>query len=631
MARLTSWLRKYLAPSLHDAAWVPISVFLAYWLRFNLAPIPPENQQAMVGMAVVGLIVHAPLFSYLGLSRIVWRFVSLPDAIRIIKAAALGVPAVGLVLFILQMTSGVPRSVFLLYPVILLLGLTIPRVLLRIMIGRHTGIPTGARHRMLVVGTGGQAEQGLRNILQNTRYDPVGLVAESPDMGGREIHGVRVLGGISDIPELVRALEVETVVLAMEAKGHQFVSEIIRYCAEAGVQCRVISRGGQGGGEWDAGEWTLRPVTLEDLLFRNPVAFESSSVTDFLRGKAVLVTGGGGSIGYELCTQLAANDVGKLLVLDNNEYNLYQAEHDLKQSFPNASIAVCLGDVGDSRAMERLFDLHSPEVVFHAAAYKHVPLLELNPIPGVINNVFGTKTIAETADKKGCSHFVLISTDKAVHPTNLMGATKRIAEIFVQCFNERSRTRFITTRFGNVLGSTGSVIPLFEQQIAQGGPVTITHPEVTRFFMTIPEAVSLILAAGSIGEGGEVFVLDMGEPVKILDIAEKLIRLKELEPERDIPIVYIGLRPGEKLYEDLFHSWENVVGTAHPQLMVADSQHSRYSWDRVTEGISALEAATQGGDLAALINQMRILVPEYKAALPHPPEARRKAHLSVVE
>ncbi|MCZ6533024.1 MAG: nucleoside-diphosphate sugar epimerase/dehydratase [SAR324 cluster bacterium] len=615
MARLAAWARIYLAPSLHDLAWVPLSIFLAYWLRFNLGPIPTSDRAGMIMMIVLAIVIHAPLFYQFGLFRIVWSFVSLPDVLRIVRSVGLGVLAVSLAILIVQRAEGVPRSVFLLYPLILLFGLTIPRVLMRAAIGRKTRLTTQDQQRVLVVGTGNQAERALRNILQSSRYMPMGLVADSPDMGGREIHRVRVLGGIADIPELVRKLDVELVVLALEEEGRKSAGEIIQFCASAKVPCRVVSSSEHGGDGLNGGNWALRPVTLEDLLFRTPVALDASATKEFIRGRRILVTGGGGSIGSELCMQLAANGVGRLLIVDSSEFNLFQIEQNLAQRYPNAPATPLLGDIKDPAAMERLFEAFQPEIVYHAAAYKHVPLLESNPIPAVVNNVLGTRNVAQAADKYGCTHFVLISTDKAVYSTSLMGATKRVAEIFVQCLNDRSQTRFITTRFGNVLGSAGSVIPIFEQQIANGGPVTITHPDATRYFMTIPEAVSLILAAGSIGSGGELFVLDMGEPVNIREIAEKLIRLKGLEPERDIPLVQIGLRPGEKMQEELFHHWEQSVGTSHPHLMIAAGQDSNYGWELLGEGIASLESAAKAGDFEAILKQLKTMLPEFREAM----------------
>jgi FlaA1/EpsC-like NDP-sugar epimerase len=362
----------------------------------------------------------------------------------------------------------------------------------------------------------------------------------------------------------------------------------------------------------------LRPVTVNDLLGREPVKLDEAAISEFLRGKCVLVTGGGGSIGSELCRQIARHGPAELVIVDRCEYNIYAIERDLKLHWPSVKLRALLGDVRDGPAINKLFRTYRPEVVFHAAAYKHVPLVEENPIEGVLNNVFGTKIVADAAHQYGTGCFVFISTDKTVNPVNIMGATKRIGEIYCQNLGRGSDTHFITTRFGNVLASAGSVIPLFEKQIAAGGPVTVTHPEVTRYFMTIPEAVGLILQAGASGAGGEIFVLDMGEPIRIYDLAEKMIQLSGLRPDQDIPIAFVGLRLGEKLHEELFYSEETLRGTTHPKLLLAAC--CQVEWGKLTERIQRLERRVRRGSYADVLASLKAIVPQF-APTPKPIEA----------
>ncbi|MDP2107237.1 MAG: nucleoside-diphosphate sugar epimerase/dehydratase, partial [Desulfobulbaceae bacterium] len=353
----------------------------------------------------------------------------------------------------------------------------------------------------------------------------------------------------------------------------------------------------------------LRDITVDDLLGRDSVKLDDAAIADYLEGKTVLVTGGGGSIGSELCRQIAKSRPKCLIIFDHSEFNLYAIELELLGKFPDLALIAVLGDVKVENRVTWVFKEFKPEVVFHAAAYKHVPMVEKNPVEGVCNNVVGTRLVADAADRFGARRFVLVSTDKAVNPANIMGATKRIAEVYCQNLAQRSKTKFITTRFGNVLGSAGSVVPLFEQQIKVGGPVTVTHKEITRYFMTIPESVGLILQAGAMGKGGEIFVLEMGEPVLIRDLAEQMIRLSGLRVGEDIQIQYTGLRPGEKLYEEVFHSGEGVVGTEHPKLQLAQAR--LVDWEWLVCKLNTLESVAHARDLPQIMSHLEMIVPEY--------------------
>ncbi len=397
--------------------------------------------------------------------------------------------------------------------------------------------------------------------------------------------------------------------LAIPSADRKVVKKLVDQCNQVNVPCQTLPSVFEIADHGvDASR--LRHVTLEDLLGRDPVKLDTQAISDYLQGKVVLVSGGGGSIGSELCRQVAHQKPERLIVFDNGEFNLYSIDHELNENFPGLSLESILGDVKDADRVNWVFQTFSPDVVFHAAAYKHVPMIESNPAEGVTNNICGTKVVADAADRYGADRFVMISTDKAVNPANVMGATKRVAEIYCQNLDVHSQTRFITTRFGNVLGSAGSVVPLFHKQIEDGGPVTVTHRDITRYFMTIPEAVSLILQAGAMGRGGEIFVMDMGDPVLISDLARQMIRLSGLEPESDIQIVYTGLRPGEKLYEEIFHESEGLQPTSHAKLLLATSR--QVDWDWLNKELVQLQNAAVLRDVEIVTNHLHNIIPEFK-------------------
>ncbi|MGA7305283.1 MAG: nucleoside-diphosphate sugar epimerase/dehydratase, partial [Rhodothermales bacterium] len=431
---------------------------------------------------------------------------------------------------------------------------------------------------------------------------------DDPQKQGNDIHGIRVRGTLADIPRLIVDMDIDIVLIAMSEASRAVLDSVVSMSAEAGATCRIVP----SISELADGRVTvsrLRSVTVEDLLGRDPICLDEASILGYLEGHVVLVTGGGGSIGSELSRQIALHSPELLLIIDHSEFNLYRIERELRQDFPGLKMHFLLGDVTNERAVRRVFGEYGPSVVFHAAAYKHVPMLEGNIAEGIRNNVFGTRIVAETAVEFGSERFVLVSTDKTVNPANVMGATKRVAEIICQNLGRRTATQFITTRFGNVLGSAGSVVPLFEAQIAAGGPVTVTHPDVTRYFMTISEATSLILQAGAMGQGGEIYVMDMGKPVSIRVLAEKLIQLSGLKPYRDIELEFTGLRPGEKLHEELFYSGEELLSTPHPKLLLADSFVVDLGWLRAR--LDELRAAVEAYDIEGALACLRVLIPEF--------------------
>jgi len=584
---------------------VPAAWLTAYWLRFNLSAIPLEYRDTALSAILPIVLIEGAVFWSLGLYRGVWRFASLPDLERILKAVALGTLLSLLALFAINRLHGVPRSVPVLFALLQLLLLAGPRVLYRWLKDRRLDLRTG--ERVLIVGAGRAGEMLVRDMLRDRSksYVPVGFVDDNPRRLGSDVQGMPVIGTTDQIPELVRDEAVDLILLAVPSATSQQMRRIVALCEEARAPFRTVPQleslmSGR------VSIQALRDVAIEDLLGRELVQLDREGIATGLAGKAVLVTGAGGSIGSELCRQIAQIGPERLVLLENCEHNLYQIDSELRRSFPSLALHLCLGDVTDPLAVESAFRHAEPNIVFHAAAYKHVPLLEGQARQAVRNNVLGTMRVAQAAAARGVDRFVLISTDKAVSPSNVMGATKRVAELYCQCLTSESRTRFIAVRFGNVLGSAGSVVPLFRAQIAAGGPVTVTDPEVERFFMTIPEACQLILQAAVLGEGGEVFVLDMGEPVKIRYLAEQMIRLSGKRPELDVPIHYIGLRPGEKLYEELFYEDEDLHPTPHPKIRMARPPLS--DPELLRQRVERLAAAADSGDPASLQQQLRELV-----------------------
>ena len=595
---------------LHDLLWVPISLVLAYLLRFNFDGIPTDYHPSLYQLLLFAPFVQGIIYWFFGLYRGFWRFASIPDLIRILQAVGLGALVITVSSGLLTRFQGVPRSVFLLYPLILTGGLCGSRLLYRWLKDHRLSLQKGSGKRTLIVGAGRAGELLVRDLLHRVEYEPVAFLDDDKSLQNREIHGIRVVGNTEDLPQIVSNQEIELVILAIPSAGKKVIRHLVQLCREVNVVCQTLpSVLEMKGMEVDADR--LRPVTVDDLLGREPIRMDKKAISGYLSGRTVLVTGGGGSIGSELCRQVAAQQPDRLIIFDHGEFNIYSIDHELRGDFQDLRLETVLGDVKDRDRLDWVFSSFRPDVIFHAAAYKHVPMVEENPAEGVRNNVYGTQCVADAADRYQAEKFVLVSTDKAVNPANVMGATKRAAELYCQNLDRRSVTCFITTRFGNVLGSTGSVVPLFQRQIEAGGPVTVTHPEITRYFMTIPEAVSLILQAGAMGKGGEIFVLDMGEPVLIKDLAEQMIRLSGLEPGKDIEIVYTGLRPGEKLYEELLHKSEGLQPTSHEKLLLARSREVDWAW--LQEKMICLEQAASSRNIDKLRACLQDVVPEFKS------------------
>ncbi|EGW53862.1 polysaccharide biosynthesis protein [Candidatus Endoriftia persephone] len=609
---------------LHDLLMVPLAWLGAYWLRFNLETIPDDYLQAGLFALLILLPVQAATFLFLGLYRGIWRFSSLPDLLRILKAIVIGTAIAMVILFLITRGVGIPRSVPLLHALLLVILLSGPRLLYRWLKDHHLYLSAG--QRVLIVGSGKAGEMLTRDILRNRReaFQPIAFADDNRRRHKREIHGIPVAGACQQIPGLVREHEIDLIMIAIPSATSKQMRRVVEYCEQAGVPFRSVPQlQDLMSGNVQINQ--LREVSIEDLLGREPVSLDWPEIRQALAGKRILVTGAGGSIGSELCRQLAALGPAQLVLFENSEFNLYTIEMELRQHFPQLNLAYQLGDVTDAAYLNHAFDQHRPQVVFHAAAYKHVPMLEPQLRQALRNNVLGTQNVALAAHRCGCSDFVLVSTDKAVNPANIMGASKRAAEIFCQNLNRQSQTRFITVRFGNVLGSAGSVIPLFRQQIASGGPLTVTDPRMERYFMTIPEACQLIMQTMVLGQGGEIFVLDMGEPVKISYLAEQMIRLSGKTPGEDIEIEYIGLRPGEKLYEELFHEKEQLEGTAHEKVRLA--RHRQVEWMALNATLEQITAACEAMDEAKLLELLHQLVPEHG---PKPEQAKKSDSAEVI-
>jgi FlaA1/EpsC-like NDP-sugar epimerase len=600
-------LRSQAVALAHDVLMVPIAWFLAYWLRYNLEVVPASYyEDALVGLLFV-LPIQLAAFLLFGLYRGIWRFASLPDIVRILKAVAVGTVVSVALLFIFTRAGGVPRSVPVIYGILLVMLLSGPRLIYRLLKDHRLDLSPGKR--VLIVGSGKAGEMLARDILRNRRgdYAPVAFVDDKQRRQGREIHGIPVSGTCDDIPRLCEEQAIDIIMLAIPSASSRQMRRVVELCEQADIPFRSVPQLNDliSG---DVQINSLRTVSIEDLLGRDPVSLDWDSIDSALSDKVILVTGAGGSIGSELCRQLGTIKPARLVLLEMSEFNLYSIEMELLNAFPDLPLECHLGDIIDQPLVENLFAQTRPEVVFHAAAYKHVPMLEHQLRQAVRNNIMGTRVMAQAADRFKCGVFVLVSTDKAVNPANVMGACKRGAEIYCQNLNAHSETKYITVRFGNVLGSAGSVIPLFRKQIEAGGPVTVTDPRMERYFMTIPEACQLIMQTVVLGEGGEIFVLDMGEPIKISYLAEQMIHLSGRTPGTDIQIEYIGLRPGEKLYEELFHEKEHLQKTAHEKVFLA--HHRQVEWRSLLAILSQMKEACDMHETAKLKSLLSQLVPE---------------------
>ncbi len=550
-----------------DSILIAFSYYTALLLRLNFnisATYISRYVQIIIAVIGISLIV----FYYFGLYNRLWRYASINELKSITIAVTLSTTLAGL--FSWSVGAPFPRTSYVIAGLLKAALIGGSRFYLRLA-PNGNNFNKAAFSPVLIIGAGQAGTMVARELRSHHTPDkalPVGFVDDDPDKQNCNIDGITVLGTREEIPSIVQKHKIEEIIIAIPSAPHSEIRQLARLCSHLPAKVKILP----GVYEILNGQVSvssLRPVQIEDLLGREEVKVDLQKLSTYLLDKTILVTGAGGSIGSELCRQISFFNPGKLLVLDHAENNVYDIEMELNKSYPHIPIIPIVADVRDAPTINHIFSTHKPTVVFHAAAHKHVPLMEQNREEAIRNNIFGTKNVAEAADRHHAKSFTLVSTDKAVNPASVMGATKRMAEIVIQMLSRHSSTRFCAVRFGNVLGSSGSVVPLFQKQISQGGPVTVTHPEMTRYFMTTREAVQLVIEAGSMGKKGEIFVLDMGEPVKILDLATDIIKLSGLEPHKDMKITYTGIRPGEKLYEEVLTSEEGTQSTKHERIYIA--------------------------------------------------------------
>ena len=591
----------------HDVIAGGVAWALAYSLRFNFE-IPVNVQSEMWQTLEWVMPLQAVIFLLFGLYRGMWRYASMPDLRRIFLAVVASVAAIVLVLWMLRLEVNIPRSVLVIHPLLLLAFMGGSRLACRLW---KEKLLYGGRQPqgepVLILGAGDAAVALSKELQRGKTWYVVGFLDDDLSKHGRFLNEKKVHGAIESLEKWSSTFNVEQVIIAMPSATHQQRKRAIDLSDQIGLKALTIpSYDDLLTGRVSVSQ--LRKIELDDLLGRDAVELDSEGLKEQIANKVVLVTGAGGSIGSELCRQIARFMPSKLVLFEASEFALYNIEQEMQKTFPYLNIVYLAGDVRDAIRLDQVFGEYTPSVVFHAAAYKHVPLMERhNAWQAVRNNVFGTWQVASHAQKHDVDKFVLISTDKAVNPTNVMGTSKRMAEMICQGLQQPTGTRFIIVRFGNVLGSNGSVIPKFREQIAKGGPITVTHPEITRYFMSIPEAAQLVMQAGYMGKGGEIFVLDMGDPVKITDLAKDLIRLSGFA-EDDIKIEFTGLRPGEKLYEELLADDENTLATPHPKLRIAKA---RMVTQGDLESIQLWVSKDANVEDAAVRKGMRQWVPEY--------------------
>ena len=555
-----------------DIIMINLSFLIAFYIRFDgniSSGVAAQYIPVYLNSAITITMIKIFLFYIFGMYRNLWRYASIEEGFQIITTSF--VVNAGIVTYMVLMQHQLPRSIYILafmLDIILIGGVRFSYRATR-NIKDYQIITRKKYKRIMIVGAGHAGAMVIKELKSHEQLEskPIAIIDDNETKLGARINGVAVLGDRYHIKKVADEKKIDEIIIAIPSASKKELREIVEECSKTKCKLKIVP-GIYELIDEQVSIKKIRDVDIEDLLGRDPVMVDLEEISGYLNNRVVLVTGGGGSIGSELCRQITTYKPRKLVILDNYENNAYDIQNELIRKYTDLDIEVVIASVREKERIEEIFAKYLPHIVFHAAAHKHVPLMESNPQEAIKNNIFGTHNVASCAHEYGCERFVLISTDKAVNPTNIMGATKRVAEMIVQSMNIVSKTQFVAVRFGNVLGSNGSVIPLFKKQIADGGPVTITHPEITRYFMTIPEAVQLVIQAGAMAKGGEVFVLDMGEPIKIIDLAKNLIRLSGFEPNVDISIKVTGLRPGEKLYEELLMEEEGLQSTKHNKIFI---------------------------------------------------------------
>ena len=597
-----------------DIIIVVISTLLAILFRHNYHTIHVFTEHKIIIMFVTILLVRSISFVIFKTHNNVLRYTSVSDLLRLVYINIIGSMIIALInIFIysvLKQQFVVPFSIVLLEFIITTFLMLFYRTLINALYSDSHRLDN-VRNHILIYGAGELGFTTLHSINRDLqrKYDIIGFVDDDPQKIGKKIEGLPIYAG-KDLPILLESKNIAHIIIAIENMNVEKRTAIAETCLNHHVKTLVVPPVQK----WINGELSfkqIKKIRIEDLLSREPIQMSDKQIQKFLLDKTILVTGAAGSIGSEIVRQLTNYNYKQMILIDNAESPMYFLELDLKNLSTKNNYITYIGNICHEKFMSNIFETYHPNVVFHAAAYKHVPLMEKNPMQAIEVNVLGTKNLADLSVKNGVEKFVMISTDKAVNPTSIMGASKRLAEMYVQSLNQKSQCKFITTRFGNVLGSNGSIIPILKQQIEKGGPVTITHPEVTRFFMTIPEACELVLQAGSMGEGGEIYVFDMGKSVKIYDLATKMIHLSGLELGKDIQIVFTGLRPGEKLYEEVLANEENTSATQNDKIKIAKVQP--YNYDDICQQISDIAAAMNNHDEMLMVKLMKHAIPEFKS------------------
>ena len=597
-----------------DGVFIALSVLLAFAVRFE-GNIPVQYFLNIQGITILCFLITLPIFYFLKLYYFSWRYVSTEELVSLIKGTVLSFLILTAAFFILKeqpIFSGFPRStLFITYFFIFVLcgGLRFSK---RIYLQIFSGKAKEKGERTLIVGAGDAGEQILRSILNSkfSSYLPIGFVDDNLAKQGTLIHGLKVLGRIKNIPQIVKENEIESLIVAIPSVDSEIIYQAVEKGREAGLRKIKTVPGIEDIINDKIFLGQLRQVEMESLLGREALSLDKKLIKEFIENKTILVTGAAGSIGSELCRQIIKFNPSLLIVLDQDETGIFNISEELKNNFSKKEIKSFVADIKDKEKINRIFKEFSPEVVFHAAAYKHVPLMEQSPDVAVQNNIFGTKIVAQAAVQNKAEKLIFISTDKAVNPSSVMGATKRAGEMICQSLNEENGTKFISVRFGNVLDSRGSVIPIFREKIKKREAIEVTHPEMKRFFMVTSEACLLVMQAGAMGQGKEVFVLDMGSPVKIIDLAKEMIRLSGLEPDKDIPIVFTEPRPGEKLFEEILSAEEGTFATKHQRIFMAKLSESNL--EKLEIALGKLKELSRQGNEKEIINVLKDIIPAYK-------------------
>lgn len=604
-----TYRQRILVLGLMDAAIVSTAVVMSYLLRFDFN-LYSENFIFYFPYSPKVVLINAVLFvffSYLAkMYNRVWQYASIGELVSLLNSSTFSVGTFFVLNVIFHMVN-IPNSIYLLTWVFTVIGVGGSRFAWRVVRDHFFKRTVSGGKRIIIVGAGDAGALVAKDLIHSSHsmLNPVGFIDDDSTKIGLRVMGIPVLGNRVDIPQAVSKYKVEDIVIAIPSAPRAEISKIIEICKNTGAGIKILpSVVDLASGK--VAVKMIRDVSVEDLLGREPIQVDLAEISGYLSGQVIMVTGAGGSIGSELCRQISGFSPKQLLLLGHGENSIYEIEMELRKSFPGLNLVAVIADIQDKPRLESVFEAYRPDVVFHAAAHKHVPLMESNPAEAIKNNVLGTKHVAECAHKFAASRFVMVSTDKAVNPTSVMGATKRVAEKFVQGLDRSSKTKFVAVRFGNVLGSRGSVIPLFKKQIKEGGPVTVTDLEMIRYFMTIPEAVQLIIQAGALAKGGEVFILDMGKPVKIVDLARDLICLSGLKPDEDIKIEFTGMRPGEKLYEEILTNEEGMRASRHNRIFVGKPVD--FSWELHKKYIADMERVAKAADAYSRSDEIKYLL-----------------------